>query len=354
MDIVESADPPLRWLCSAARRSATSTTRAPDSLRQVQEELAAQGITLVLCGCRPQSVANCSTPTGSTEKIGAANYLRSTATWSRRTARFRARRAAPGRRRCRRRPRHSHAGHRATHDGTRSGGPARRPRDACRSPPRPRWRTGTGPAGPGRAARGAGDDPLPELVPVRYGRMAASPFTFYRGAALPMAADLAADAASSGITGPAVRRRPPRRTSACSRRPSANLLFDVNDFDETLPGPFEWDLKRLAASIVVAGRVARLRRARRPRTPSTRPSARTASGWPSTPRCARSTSTTPDVRRRGDHRLRRQARAAVLQSTVKSAAHHDALHELPKLTAVARTAGAGSSTARRSSSTVRT
>ena len=93
---------------------------------------------------------------------------------------------------------------------------------------------------------------VPELVPVRWGRMLVSPFTYYRGAALPMASDLATTPVSGlpvqacgdahlsnfGIFGSAERR----------------LVFDVNDFDETLPGPWEWDVKRLAASLEVAGR----------------------------------------------------------------------------------------------------
>jgi uncharacterized protein (DUF2252 family) len=93
---------------------------------------------------------------------------------------------------------------------------------------------------------------VPDLVPVRYGRMMVSPFTYFRGAALPMASDLAATPASGlpvqacgdahlsnfGIFGSAERR----------------LVFDVNDFDETLPGPWEWDVKRLAASMEVAAR----------------------------------------------------------------------------------------------------
>ena len=93
---------------------------------------------------------------------------------------------------------------------------------------------------------------VPELVPVRWGRMMVSPFTYYRGAALPMASDLAATPVSGltvqacgdahlsnfGIFGSAERR----------------LVFDVNDFDETLPGPWEWDVKRLAASMEVAAR----------------------------------------------------------------------------------------------------
>ena len=93
---------------------------------------------------------------------------------------------------------------------------------------------------------------VPELVPVRHGRMLVSAFTFYRGAALPMAADLATTP-TSGL-----------RVQLCGdahlsnfgafASPERNLVFDVNDFDETLPGPFEWDVKRLAASMVVAGR----------------------------------------------------------------------------------------------------
>ena len=92
---------------------------------------------------------------------------------------------------------------------------------------------------------------VPELVAVRNGRMLVSPFTFFRGAALPMAADLAATPAS-GL-----------RAQLCGDAHLANfgvfgsperrLVFDVNDFDETLPGPFEWDVKRLVASLVVAG-----------------------------------------------------------------------------------------------------
>jgi uncharacterized protein (DUF2252 family) len=93
---------------------------------------------------------------------------------------------------------------------------------------------------------------VPELVPLRYGRMLVSPFTFYRGAAAVMAHDLAAtpptglgaqlcgDAHLANVGGYA--------------SPERTLVFDLNDFDETLPGPFEWDVKRLAASFEVAGR----------------------------------------------------------------------------------------------------
>ena len=93
---------------------------------------------------------------------------------------------------------------------------------------------------------------VPELVPIRYGRMSASPFAFYRGAAYVMASDLATtprlgirvqlcgDAHLSNFGGFASAER--------------QLLFDLNDFDETLPGPWEWDVKRLVASVAVAGR----------------------------------------------------------------------------------------------------
>ena len=93
---------------------------------------------------------------------------------------------------------------------------------------------------------------VPDLVPIRYGRMMVSPFTFYRGAALIMASDLAATP-RSGLT-----------TQICGdahlsnfgifASPERQLMFDMNDFDETLPGPWEWDVKRLAASFEIAGR----------------------------------------------------------------------------------------------------
>jgi uncharacterized protein (DUF2252 family) len=91
---------------------------------------------------------------------------------------------------------------------------------------------------------------VPELVPIRYGRMLVSPFTFYRGAAKIMAADLAATP-NSGL-----------QIQCCGdahlsnfglfASPERRLVFDINDFDETLPGPWEWDVKRLAVSMLVA------------------------------------------------------------------------------------------------------
>jgi uncharacterized protein (DUF2252 family) len=93
---------------------------------------------------------------------------------------------------------------------------------------------------------------VPELVPVRYGRMMVSPFAYYRGAALPMASDLAA----TPVSGLAVQACGDAHLSNFGIFGSAErrLVFDVNDFDETLPGPWEWDIKRLAASLEVAAR----------------------------------------------------------------------------------------------------
>jgi uncharacterized protein (DUF2252 family) len=93
---------------------------------------------------------------------------------------------------------------------------------------------------------------LPELIPIRYGRMVRTPFTFYRGAALNMAADLAVTPATG------------MRVQACGdchllnfgdfATPERRVIFDINDLDETLPAPWEWDVKRLAASFVLACR----------------------------------------------------------------------------------------------------
>src|SRR5215831_9873548 len=99
---------------------------------------------------------------------------------------------------------------------------------------------------------GQGKTRIAELLPIRYARMKADPFAFLRGAAVIMAADLA----SGPTTG--------LRAQVCGHchlanfgayaTPEGNPVFDVNDFDETLPAPFEWDVKRLAASFAVAGR----------------------------------------------------------------------------------------------------
>jgi len=99
-------------------------------------------------------------------------------------------------------------------------------------------------------------DRLPELIPIRFGRMLQSPFAFYRGSAIIMAADLATTAQSK------------LRVQACGdahlmnfggfATPERNVVFDINDLDETLPAPWEWDVKRLSASVVIAGRFLRL------------------------------------------------------------------------------------------------
>jgi uncharacterized protein (DUF2252 family) len=93
---------------------------------------------------------------------------------------------------------------------------------------------------------------VPELVPIRYGRMLVSPFTFYRGAAYLMAFDLAGEPR----TGLSVQLCGDAHLSnfGVFAAPDRRLVFSINDFDETLPGPFEWDVKRLAASFAVAGR----------------------------------------------------------------------------------------------------
>jgi uncharacterized protein (DUF2252 family) len=93
---------------------------------------------------------------------------------------------------------------------------------------------------------------VPQLIPVRYGRMLVSPFTFYRGAALIMATDLA-PTPRSGVT---VQLCGDAHLSnfGLFGSPERRMLFDINDFDETLPGPWEWDVKRLAASFEIMGR----------------------------------------------------------------------------------------------------
>ncbi len=93
---------------------------------------------------------------------------------------------------------------------------------------------------------------VPMLVPIRYGRMLVSPFTFYRGAALIMASDLA----GTPVSGVTVQLCGDAHLSnfGLFGTPERQMIFDINDFDETLPGPWEWDVKRLAASFEVMGR----------------------------------------------------------------------------------------------------
>ena len=128
------------------------------------------------------------------------------------------------------------------------------------------WKRPAGRADPLAILRASDAGRLPQLVPIRYGRMLQTPFTFYRGAAAVMAADLAKTPAT-GI-----------QVQACGdchllnfggfATPERNILFDINDFDETLPAPWEWDVKRLVASFVLAARSNGIVRFRRPRRSS--------------------------------------------------------------------------------------
>ncbi|MFL5674332.1 MAG: DUF2252 domain-containing protein, partial [Chloroflexota bacterium] len=170
---------------------------------------------------------------------------------------------------------------------------------------------------------------LKDLVPVRYGRMLVSPFTYYRGAALPMAADLAS-VPVSGIT-----------TQLCGdahlsnfglfASPERDLVFDINDFDETLEGPWEWDLLRLATSVVVAARSRGFsahdgRHALRRTIRSYRDRMHAYADMRSIEVFYAKVDATA-ILAAVDSGAR-----PYLEATIKSAAHHDALHELPKLT----------------------
>src|SRR6516165_5622170 len=118
------------------------------------------------------------------------------------------------------------------------------------------WKPSANRADPVETLIEQGKSRIPDLLPVRYARMKQDPFAFLRGAAAVMAADLAAGP-STGL-----------RVQACGdghlgnfggyASPEGTPVFDVNDFDETLPAPFEWDVKRLAASLAVAAQVAKL------------------------------------------------------------------------------------------------
>ncbi len=170
---------------------------------------------------------------------------------------------------------------------------------------------------------------LPDLVPVRYGRMGVSPFTFFRGAALPMASDLA-PGPRSGIE---VQLCGDAHLSnfGLFASPERSELFDINDFDETLRGPFEWDLARLAASLVVAGRsrgftahddrhaVHRAMRSYRERM----------AGYASMRAIDvyYSSVAVSSIVGYVDKRAR-----PMIEAALRTAAHHDSLHELPKLT----------------------
>ncbi|WP_092048795.1 DUF2252 domain-containing protein [Planctomicrobium piriforme] len=125
-------------------------------------------------------------------------------------------------------------------------------RDLCPRHSHAVWKPAENRVDPLHLVLASNEDRITQLIPIRHGRMMQSPFAFYRGAALNMAADLATTPAS-GI-----------RVQACGdchlmnfgayATPERRLVFDINDLDETLPAPWEWDVKRLAASIVLACR----------------------------------------------------------------------------------------------------
>jgi uncharacterized protein (DUF2252 family) len=172
---------------------------------------------------------------------------------------------------------------------------------------------------------------IPELVPIRYGRMAVSPFTYYRGAALPMAADLS----SMPHAGIVVQLCGDAHLSnfGLFASPERDLVFDINDFDETLHGPFEWDVKRLAASLMVAGRAREfddqgVQHAVHRAIASYRSRIAEYAGMRAID-VYYSRVDVEGILAYVDKRAR-----PFLQDTVKSTHHHDALHELPKLTAV--------------------
>ncbi|HEV3292483.1 MAG TPA: DUF2252 domain-containing protein [Streptosporangiaceae bacterium] len=115
-----------------------------------------------------------------------------------------------------------------------------------------RWQPAPGRPDPVALLEQQAESRVPELVPIRHGRMLVSPFTFYRGAALIMAHDLAA----TPVSGVTVQLCGDAHLSnfGLFGTPERQLIFDINDFDETLPGPWEWDVKRLAASFEIMGR----------------------------------------------------------------------------------------------------
>ena len=183
---------------------------------------------------------------------------------------------------------------------------------------------------------------VPDLVPIRHGRMLVSPFTFYRGAALIMAADLA------GTPTPGLR------TQLCGdahlsnfgayASPERRLVFDINDFDETLPGPFEWDVKRLAASFVVAGRrtdLAGSSTARQPWLPwrataqQCEPSRRSRSS-PSGMRTSKSSRPSPNTSPRSAHRQLKELKARIkaTEGALAKARTRDSLQAIGKLSTV--------------------
>jgi uncharacterized protein (DUF2252 family) len=116
------------------------------------------------------------------------------------------------------------------------------------------WRPPAGRDDPLAILQESNAERLPDLVPIKMGRMAASPFGFFRGAAPVMAGDLAHHRVSGVVV--QICGDAHVQNIGAFATPEGRLVFDLNDFDETITGPWEWDLKRLAASVVLAGREA--------------------------------------------------------------------------------------------------
>jgi uncharacterized protein (DUF2252 family) len=125
-------------------------------------------------------------------------------------------------------------------------------RKVCSRSSHGRWQPAEGRPDPISLLEEQAGSRVPELVPIRYGRMLVSPFNFYRGAALVMASDLA-PTPRSGLTSQ-ICGDAHLSNFGVFASPERQLVFDINDFDETLPGPWEWDVKRLAGSLEIAGR----------------------------------------------------------------------------------------------------
>jgi uncharacterized protein (DUF2252 family) len=174
---------------------------------------------------------------------------------------------------------------------------------------------------------------LPDLVPIRYGRMLASPLSYFRGAALPMAADLAGTA----VSGLAVQACGDAHLSNFGyyASPERALVFDVNDFDETLPAPWEWDVKRLAASLEVAGRDNGYRRRQRSQivTAAVRRYREAMRGFAGQGNLAvwYARADTEELREQFGSRLQTRARRRVDRDVAK-ARNQDSVRELGKLT----------------------
>ncbi|HYN16040.1 MAG TPA: DUF2252 domain-containing protein [Terriglobales bacterium] len=130
----------------------------------------------------------------------------------------------------------------------------RRLRKACSRVEQARWKPPAGRHDPVALITTANRGRVPQLLPIKYQRMAASSFGFFRGAAPVMAADLASQP-RCGLTVQICGDAHVRNLGAFSA-PDGRLIFDINDFDETVRGPFEWDVKRLATSLMLAGREA--------------------------------------------------------------------------------------------------